>query len=142
MPASGIATPHHSLQHPSLPTNATHYCQPLTPTATTHHNKPPLMPPSPASTHHGGWWQWGTSAVGGNYGWQQMMNPVGGSGGWLSEKNFFCSKWAKKPKKLHVFFLFYPYFGGGWVGQTQIWIYPYSFLFFLLNPSLIVYCGN
>ena len=36
---------------------------------------------------HGGWQQWGTSVVGGNYGWEQIMGPVGGSGGWLSEKN-------------------------------------------------------
>ena len=39
------------LQHQSLPTNTTHYCQPLTPTVTTHHNKPPLMPPT-TSIHH------------------------------------------------------------------------------------------
>ena len=39
------------LQHPSLPTNTTHYCQPPTPTANTHHNKPPLMPFT-TSIHH------------------------------------------------------------------------------------------
>ena len=40
------------------------------------------------NVHHGGWRQWGTSVVGGNDGWQQMMGPVGGSGGWLNEKKF------------------------------------------------------
>ena len=28
-------------------------------------------------------------------------------------------------------FLFYPYLGGGLVVQTQIWIYPYFFCFFI-----------
>ena len=42
------------------------------------------------------------------------------------------------------FFCFYPYLGGGWVFQTQIWIYPYFFLFFFIEhipKSLIcTYC--
>ena len=68
--------------------------------------------------------------VGGNYGWEQIMGPVGGSGGWLSEKNskiFFVPKELKSPKPTCLFF--YPYLGGRWVGQTQIWIYPYFFFF-------------
>ena len=58
------------LQHPSLPTNTTHYCQPLTPTATTHHNKPPLMPPT-TSIHHCNHPPWWVAAVGYISGWWQ-----------------------------------------------------------------------
>ena len=66
-------------------TTNTHYCQPLTPTATTHHNQPPLMPRT-TSIHHcnnSPWQEWGASVVGGSDGWQQLMGPVGGGDGWL-----------------------------------------------------------
>ena len=136
MSPSAIATPHHCNTHHCQPTPLTtaNLWHPLLPPTTTNHHwchPPPAS--TTATTHHGGWQQWGTSVVGGNDGWQQMMGPVGGSGGWLSEKNFkifFCSKWAKNPKKQHVLFLFYPYLGGGWVVQTQIWIHPYFVCFF------------
>ena len=49
-------------------------------------------------------------------------------------KNFFVPNELKSPKN-NMSFLFYPYLGVGWVGQTQILIYPYFFVF-LLNPSL------
>ena len=81
------------LQHPSMPmpTNTTHYYQPLTPTTTIHHNKPPLIPPTTSNhhCHHPPWWLVAVWCISGW--WQQMMGPVEGSGGWLSEKiqNFF-----------------------------------------------------
>ena len=46
-----------------------------------------------------------------------------------------CSKWAKKPKKQHVFICFIHIWGvGGLDPNMDISIF---FLFFLLNPSLI-----
>ena len=50
--------------------------------------------------------------------WQQLMGPVGGSanGGWLGEKilkKIFGFKWAKNPKKHHVFFVFIHVWGVG-----------------------------
>ena len=40
-----------------------------------------------------GWWQWWVAANDGSSGWQW----------WLAKwKKFFCSKWAKTPKKQHL----------------------------------------
>ena len=133
----------------------THHCQPtplttanlwhplLPPTTTNHHWCHPPPASTTATTYHGGWWQWGTSVVGGNDGWQLMMDPVGGSGGWLSEKNFFCSKWAKKPKKLHVFFCFIHIWGvGGWVRPKYGYIHIFSLTVKInsLGCDLWLYC--
>ena len=124
---------------PQLPPSsitANQHHQPTT--SDTHQSQPPLMPPTTSirhcTTHHGGWQrgcrQWGASVVSGSDGWWQLMAPVGGSGGLQGEKTskkIFCSKWAKKPKKQHVFFLFFPHLGGGWVCQKQVWNFPHFF---------------
>ena len=133
MSAFAIATPHLCNTHHCQPTPLTtaNLWHPLLPpTAINHHWCHPPPASTIAATHHGGWWQWGTSVVGGNYGWQQMMGPVVAK--WKNLKIFFCSKWAKKPKKQHVFFVLSIFWG--WVRQTQIWIYPYFF-----NPTLIYF---
>ena len=65
---------------PSTPLTTANLWHPLLPPITTNHH---CSHPPPASTtatiHHGGWRQWGTSVVGGNDEWQQMMGPVSGS---------------------------------------------------------------
>ena len=56
---------------------------------------------------------------------------------WKNFQNFFCSKWAKKPKKQHVFFKIH--LGGvGWVGQTHRWRNP---PIFFLKPPLNLESG-
>ena len=50
------------------------------------------------------------------------------SGGWQGEKTsefFFVPNELKSSKKQHVVFLFFPYLGGGWVCQKQMWINPH-----------------
>ena len=69
--------------------------------------------------------------VGGSNGlWQQLVVGVGGGGSWWLQyvgmvveggrgeklQIFFCSKWAKKPKKQDVILLFFS-IKGEWVGQ-------------------------
>ena len=45
---------------------------------------------------------------------------------WKNFKIFFCSKWAKKPKKQHVFFVFLHTRGvGGWVRSKCVILHTF-----------------